>query len=58
MQDQNTNHLPANFKKSFRMAAAHVIKLGSVIKTFKNMEDLEDITLAPKVEGRITRTTN
>ena len=51
-----THRLPATLKKSFRDVAKNIITIGSVTKAFRDIQELETTTLAPKVEGRIIRT--
>ena len=56
-EEQSTHRLPATLKRSFRDVAQNIITIGSVTKAFKDMQELEVTALAPKNEGRITRTT-
>ena len=55
-EESPAHRLPATLKKSFRDVAKHIITIGSVTKAFKDIQELETTTLAPKVEGRIIRT--
>ena len=54
-QEQRTNHLPAIVQDNFRKVAIHILTVGTATKAFRNIKDLEVTTLAPKIEGRITR---
>ena len=55
IQEQNTTRLPTTLNTSFQKQETNMITLGSITKTFKNIQELESIYLAPKVESRITR---
>ena len=57
LTEENVTHrLPATLKKSFRDVAKNIITIGSITKAFRDIEELETITLSPRVEGRIIRT--
>ena len=55
-EEQVTHRLPATLKKSFRDVARNVVTIGSVTRAFRDIQELEVTTLAPKIEGRIIRT--
>ena len=55
-EEQGTHRLPATLKRSFRDVARNVVTIGSVTRAFRDIQELEVTTLAPKIEGRIIRT--
>ena len=57
LTEENVTHrLPATLKRSFKDVAKNIITIGSITKAFRDIEELDTTTLAPKVEGRIINT--